>query len=124
VCSSNAFRLSENERYQAQSGNRIGHQICALVAAHGPFDECLKSVHVHIRDLLDAKTSLACRVLAEFGEQRFGAIKVYRAVQNVCGASESASRWGTDFGFRPALCSRGGNDDAAECQKKARINSA
>src|SRR6202522_2821827 len=69
---------------------------------NGFFDECLKHLHVHIRELLDVQASLAGGVLAELGEQRPSAIKADRAVQNICGL---ARRKADDrhIAFAPAL---------------------
>ena len=69
---------------------------------NGFFDECLKYLHVHIRELLDVQASLTGGVLTELGEQRLGAIKAYRAVQNVGGLARRKAN-DEHIAFAPAL---------------------
>jgi len=91
---SNAFRGPA--RFWADGAITTLHLLCLsrLRCCNGLFDECLKHLRVHIRELLDVQASLACGVLAKLGEQRLSAIKAYRAVQNICGLARKKPTMG------------------------------
>jgi hypothetical protein len=50
-----------------------------------PLRRVSQAPSIHSREPLDVQASPTVGVLAELGEQRFGAPEAYRAIQDVCG---------------------------------------